>query len=261
MRVKANGITFNYRIDGPEGAPVLVLSNSLACNTSMWDPQAAQLQKSLRVLRYDQRGHGETDESAGRYTFELLIADVIALLDALSIKRAHFGGLSMGGATALGLALHHPDRFDHIIICDSPCASTPATAQQWEERIVVAREKGMEALVEPTIGRWFPPETVAANPPHLDHVRKMIRTTPVNGFTGCAAALANHDFRSQVGSVRHPVMFMVGEKDGTTPAAMRQMHETLKGSRFVELPGAGHISNLDQPDAATRAIGEFLGAT
>jgi len=261
MRVKANGITFNYRIDGPEGAPVLVLSNSLACNTSMWDPQAAVLQKSLRVLRYDQRGHGETEAPAGRYTFELLIADVIGLMDALSIKRAHFGGLSMGGATALGLALHHPDRFDRIIICDSPCASTPATAQQWEERIVVAREKGMEALVEPTVGRWFPPETVAANPPHLDHVREMIRTTPVNGFIGCAAALADHDFRSRVGTVKHPVLFMVGEKDGTTPAAMRQMHETLKGSRFVELPGAGHISNLDQPDTATRAIGEFLSAT
>jgi len=261
MRVKANGITFNYQIDGPENAPVLVLSNSLACNISMWDPQAASLQKSLRILRYDQRGHGETEAPAGRYTFQLLIADVISLMDALAIKRAHFAGLSMGGATALGLALHHPDRFDRIIICDSPCASTPATAQQWEERIVVAKEKGMEALVEPTVGRWFPPETVKANPPHLDHVRKMIRTTPVNGFIGCAAALADHDFRSQVGSVKHPVLFMVGEKDGTTPAAMRQMHDTLKGSRFVQLPGAGHISNLDQPDAATRAIGEFVGAT
>jgi len=261
MRIKANGITFNYRIEGPEGAPVLMLSNSLACDTSMWDPQAAHLQKSLRVLRYDQRGHGETEAPAGRYTFELLIADVIALMDALAIARAHFCGLSMGGATALGLALHHPDRFDRIVICDSPCASTPATAQQWEERIVVAKEKGMEALVEPTLSRWFPPETVAKNPPHLDHVRNMIRTTPVNGFIGCAAALANHDFRSRVGTVKHPVLFMVGEKDGTTPAAMRQMHETLKGSRFVELPGAGHISNLDQPEAATRAIGEFIGAT
>jgi 3-oxoadipate enol-lactonase len=191
----------------------------------------------------------------------LLIADVVALMDALAIARAHFCGLSMGGATALGLALHHPDRFDRIVICDSPCASTPATAAQWEERIVVAKEKGMEALVEPTVSRWFPPETVAKNPPHLDHVRKMIRTTPVNGFIGCAAALANHDFRSRLGSVKHPVLFMVGEKDGATPAAMRQMHETLKGSRFVELPGAGHISNLDQPEAATQAIREFLGAT
>jgi len=258
MRVKANGITFNCEVEGEAGAPWLVLSNSLACNLSMWDPQAAELKRSLRILRYDQRGHGQTDAPAGRYTFELLIADVMSLLDALSIPRAHFAGLSMGGATALGLALHHPDRFDRIIICDSPCASTPATTQQWEERIAVAQQQGMEALVEPTITRWFPPDTVAANLPHLDRVRQMIRTTPVNGFVGCAAALANHDFRSQVAQATRPILFMVGEKDGTTPAAMRQMHETLRGSKFVELPGAGHISNLDQPAACTRALREFL---
>src|SRR5262245_31455529 len=132
MRIKANGITFNYEIDGLDGAPVLVLSNSLACNVSMWDPQAAELARSLRVLRYDQRGHGGTDAPAGRYTFDLLITDALGLLDALSIERAHFCGLSMGGATALGLAQRHGERFDGIIICDSPCASTPATAQQWE---------------------------------------------------------------------------------------------------------------------------------
>src|SRR5262245_21076336 len=118
MRVKANGITFNCEVEGEDGAPWLVLSNSLACNLSMWDPQAAELKRSLRILRYDQRGHGQTDAPAGRYTFELLIADVMSLLDALSIPRAHFAGLSMGGATALGLALHHPDRFDRIIICE-----------------------------------------------------------------------------------------------------------------------------------------------
>jgi 3-oxoadipate enol-lactonase len=86
----------------------------------------------------------------------------------------------------------------------------------------------------------------------------MIRTTPLNGFVGCAAALANHDFRSKVSSVKHPVLFIVGEKDGTTPAAMRQMHETLAGSKFVELPGAGHISNLDQPERFNRALRDFL---
>jgi 3-oxoadipate enol-lactonase len=89
-------------------------------------------------------------------------------------------------------------------------------------------------------------------------VRAMIRTTPVNGFIGCAAALADHDFRSAVGTVTRPLLFIVGEKDGTTPAAMRQMHEQVPGSGFVELPGAGHISNMDQPARFTRAIAEFL---
>ena len=126
------------------------------------------------------------------------------LLDALSIKKAHFAGLSMGGATALGLAEHYPDRVDRIIVCDSPCQSTPQSSQQWEERIAVAQKQGIEALVEPTIARWFPPETVAKNPPHLDKVRAMIRTTPVNGFIGCSAALADHDYASAVATRKAP---------------------------------------------------------
>jgi 3-oxoadipate enol-lactonase len=260
MRIKANGITFNYQVDGPEGAPWFMLSNSLATTLAMWDGQASALGKSFRVLRYDQRGHGATEAPEGRYTFDLLIDDVIALLDALSIRKLHFGGLSMGGVTAMGLAQRHPDRIDRVIICDSPCASTPATAQQWEERIVVAREKGMEALVEPTVGRWFPPEVLAAKPPYVDRVREMIRTTPVNGFIGCAAALADHDFRSKAGTVTRPALFIVGEKDGTTPPAMRQMHEMLPGSRFATMPGAGHISNLDRPDEFNSAVREFLTA-
>jgi 3-oxoadipate enol-lactonase len=260
MKIKANGITINYQIDGTDGAPCLVFSNSLATTIAMWDEQAAALKDKFRVLRYDQRGHGATDAPAGRYPFDTLLADALGLLDALSIKKAHFAGVSMGGATALGLAQKHADRFGRIIVCDSPCQSTPASSQQWEERIVIAQEKGMAALVEPTVSRWFPAETVAKNPPHLDKVRGMIRDTPVNGFIGCAAALAAHDYASAITTVKCPVLFMVGEKDGATPTAMRKLNEKLSGSHFVELPGAGHISNMDRPAEFTRAIREFLTA-
>jgi 3-oxoadipate enol-lactonase len=260
MKIKANGIAINYQVDGPEGAPWLIFSNSLATNLTMWDDQARELKQAYRVLRYDQRGHGGSDAPAGRYTFELLMADVIALMDALGIKKTHFAGLSMGGATALGLAETHPDRFDRIIVCDSPCQSTPVSTQQWEERIVVAQKQGMDALVEPTVGRWFPPETLKANPPHIDKVRKMVRSTPVNGFIGCAAALANHNYADAVATVKRPVLFMAGEKDGVTPVAMRKLSAALPGSRYVELPGAGHISNMDQPEGFTWTITDFLKA-
>ena len=138
------------------------------------------------------------------------------------------------------------------------CMSTPASSQQWEERIVVAQSKGMEALVEPTIARWFPPATVQNNAPHLDKVRAMIRATPVNGFIGCAAALADHNYNAKVASVTCPVLFIAGEKDGTTPAAMQDMQKRLPGSRYVELAGAGHISNMDRPAEFNRAVAEFL---
>src|SRR6516164_6926008 len=259
MQVKANGITINYQIDGPQNAPWIVFSNSLATTLSMWDDQARELGKSYRVLRYDQRGHGATEAPGGRYPFDLLLADAIALMDALAIKKAHFAGLSMGGATALGLAEKHPERLDRVIICDSPCQSTPTSSQQWEERIAVAQKQGMEALVEPTIARWFPPDVIKANPPHVDKVRQMIRSAPVNGFIGCAAALADHNYATAVATVTRPVLFLVGEKDAAAPP-MRKLNDALSGSRYVELAGAGHISNLDQPEAFTRAVKDFLGA-
>jgi 3-oxoadipate enol-lactonase len=259
MKIKANGININYQVDGPDGAPWIIFSNSLATSIAMWDEQAAALKGSYRVLRYDQRGHGGTDAPAGRYAFDTLLADTVGLLDALGIAKAHFAGLSMGGATALGLAERHADRIDRVIVCDSPCQSTPQSAQQWEERIAIAKDKGIEALVEPTVSRWFPPETVAKNPPHLDKVRAMFRATPVNGFIGCAAALADHDYASAVTSVKQPVLFLVGEKDAPAPA-MRKLHEKLPGSRYVELPGAGHISNMDRPAEFNRAAADFLAA-
>ncbi len=257
MQVKANGITINYEVDGPDSAPWLIFSNSLATNLAAWEDQAREFKRAFRVLRYDQRGHGASAAPAGRYSFDLLIADALALMDALAIAKAHFAGLSMGGATALGLAELHPERLDRVIVCDSPCQSTPASTQQWEERIAIAEKLGMEALVEPTVTRWFPADVINANPPYLDKVRQMVRNTPVQGFIGCAAALANHNYAAAA-TVQRPVLFLAGEKDGVTPAAMRKLNQALPGSRYVELAGAGHISNLDRPAAFNRAVADFL---
>ena len=110
----------------------------------------------------------------------------------------------------------------------------------------------MPAQLESTMQRWFPPETLKANPPHMDVIRKMILATPVNGFVGCSAALGDHDFRPLMPKVKNPVLWMCGEKDGHNAAAMKVMQDELPGSKYVELPGAGHISNMDQPEMFTR---------
>src|SRR5258708_29124342 len=151
------------------------------------DDLVTGVQTCALPICYDQRGHGGTDAPAGRSTYATLVADALALFDALGIERPHFCGLSMGGATALGLAELYPDRVDRVVVCDWPAMSTPASAQQWEERIAVAQNGGMEALVESTMARWFPPETRASNPPHLETVRPMIRTASVHGFLRGAA--------------------------------------------------------------------------
>lgn len=258
MRIQANGLQIHCRISGPAGAPWLIWGNSLATDLSMWDEQVAHFDQRFRVLTYDQRGHGRTDAPTGRYAFATLIDDLVALMDALGIEHAHYCGLSMGGATGMGLAQRHPARIDRLVVCDSPCVSSSSSAQQWEDRIATVRAKGMAALVDLTLTRWFPAQTLAANPPHLAKLRKMIANTPVNGYIGCAAALGDHDFRTDLPQMTVPVLFVVGEQDGGVPAAMKQMHLELAGSQFVELAGAGHISNLDRPDAYNRAVDDFL---
>ncbi|MEX0752048.1 MAG: alpha/beta fold hydrolase [Xanthobacteraceae bacterium] len=259
MRISANGITFNCKIDGREGAPWIVFSNSLATNLFMWDEQAAALQKSFRILRYDQRGHGDTEATDGRYTFELLVADVVGLLDVLSIKRAHFVGISMGGMTGLALTQRHPGRVDRLAACDCGPASTPASAQQWEERIAIAEKKGMEPLVEATARRWFPPEFIEANPAMFRRACEMIRNTPVKGFIGCAGALANFDLRPGLPNIKAPTLLIVGSKDATMPG-MKAINAAVPGSKLVELEGAGHLSNLEKPQEFTRALQDFLAA-
>jgi 3-oxoadipate enol-lactonase len=259
MQIKANGITINYQIDGREGAPWLVFSNSLMTDLSMWDDQVAGLKSSFRILRYDQRGHGGTEVPEGNYRFDTLVADAIGLIDALKIERAHFAGISMGGMTTLFLAQRHPKRFERLIACDCGPASSPASAQQWAERVAVGKEGGMEALVEPTVARWFPPEFVATKAPVLDKVRGMIRTTPYAGFAGCAAALSDYDLKPGLGAITHPTLLIVGSKDATLPG-IKQINAAVKGSKLVELEGAGHLSNLEQPAQFTAAIREFLTA-
>jgi 3-oxoadipate enol-lactonase len=259
MRINANGISINYQIDGPEGAPWLIFSNSLLTDLTMWDQQVAELKDSFRILRYDQRGHGSTQVTEGKYTFDMLAADVVGLMDALGIKRAHFAGISMGGMTALMLAEKYRDRFDRIIPADCGPASTPAGAQQWQERIELAKEKGMAGLADVTIPRWFPPEFVATKAPVLDKVRAMIEATPFVGFAGCAAALSDYDLRPGLPDIANPTLLIVGTKDATVPG-IKAINQAVPGSKVVELEGAGHLSNLEQPEKFSQSIRDFIQA-
>ena len=162
MRISANRISFNIQIDGPDGAPWLVLSNSLLTNLTMWDDQVAALKSDFRVsaLRPARSRRHRSERREIQLRPPGRGRDRVAR--CICRSRAHFAGLSMGGMTALFLAQRHPGRFDRIIAADCGPASTPAGAQQWSERITLAAEKGMAALADITIPRWFPP---ASSPP------------------------------------------------------------------------------------------------
>jgi len=259
MNVVANGVRIHHETAGTEG-PWVVLSHSLACDLTMWDEQVRLLSPRYRVLRYDTRGHGGSEAPGGPYTLDQLGADVIGLMDALAIDRAHFVGLSMGGMIGQAAALAHPERFRSLVLADTTSRYPPEFAAIWEARIHTALTGGMEAHVGPTLERWFTAPFREAHPDAMARVAGWIRGTTVAGYVGCSHALAKIHTWPRLGEIRCPVLVLVGDKDPTTPVAMaRDIHAAIPGSRLVVIPDAAHISNLEQPAAFNAALTDFLG--
>ena len=259
MKVEANGVYFNCCVEGLSGAPWLILSNSLSSNLSMWEPQIPVLSERFRILRYDQRGHGSSTATEGDYSFELLSEDVIALMNALNIGQCHFIGLSMGGMTAIPLAIKHSDRLKSIIISNSRADMNKDFRRSFDERIDLALSEGMEPLVESTIGRWFTKSSIKRRLPVIDKAREMIRTTPVIGYAGCARAVQKIDYLSKLPEIITPVLLISGSEDiATPPDAMRLMHNAITNSQYHEISAAGHLSNLEQPQMFNTEVLKFL---
>jgi 3-oxoadipate enol-lactonase len=255
MQVKANGVSFNYRVDGTEGKPWVVLSHGLATDLTMWDETAAALAPRYRVLRYDARGHGGTEPVPGDYSLDVLVADVIGLMDALKIDKAHFCGLSMGGMVAQGLVLDHAPRIISASVCDSRHTTTPEFSKAWYDRAADVRKGGIEAIVESTVSRWSSDGLAERRPDIIARLKKMIRDTSPNGYCGCAVALAHLNYGHRLGEIRTPMLFLTGSEDhGAPPEGTREMHNAVAGSRFVEIEQAGHISNIEQPEKFKAAV-------
>ena len=259
MKITANGISVNYTLDGPAGAPVATLSHSLATDLSMWDPQMKALTAQYRVLRYDTRGHGGTDAPAGAYTLDQLADDASALLKALGIARTHWIGLSMGGMIGQTLALKSPELFLSLSLCDTS-SRIPAEARPlWADRIKTAQTQGMEPLVEGTIGRWFTAPFREQRKEVVDPVRTMIRRTPPLGYAGCCAAISALDLTDRLPAIKIPTLIIVGEEDQGTPVAASQaIQAKIAGSQLEILKSAAHLANMEQPEAFTRALTTFL---
>jgi len=262
MKIVTDGIQIQYALEGPPEAPVVTFSHSLAADLSMWDAQARALAGEYRILRYDIRGHGGSQAPPGPYTVGQLAGDVRGLLAALDIERTHFVGLSLGGMIGQILALESPQLLRSLALCDTtgrvPAASRPA----WDERIAIARREGLDPLVEPTLERWFTPPFFQEQPDEAERVRRMMRGTSVVGYIGCCEAIADFDVADRLASVRTPTLIVVGEDDPGTPVAVAEaLHRHIIDSELVILPGARHLSNMEQPQAFNRALTSFLSRT
>jgi 3-oxoadipate enol-lactonase len=257
MKAKVNGIEVNYEVHGKEGAPWLTFSHSLACSLRMWDPQLEAFQDRFRILLYDTRGHGGTEAPKGPYTLDMLGEDLRQLLAELKIKRTHYCGLSMGGMIGQVVALTDPGLFDRVVLADTGHTQTPETKKQWEERIRTAETRGMQPLVQPTIERWFTPPY--RSNPEVERIRRLIASTPVPGYVGCCQAISNLNTTERLKQIKNPVLAITGEQDAAA-AGTRYIGENVPGAKFVSIPQAAHIANIEQAGAFNRALAEFLSS-
>jgi len=257
----AGGQHLHVRVEGPEGAPWLVFSNSLMTDLSLWNGQVAAFGAAHRILRYDTRGHGGSAVPDSDCDFDTLVADLAELMRQLGAVDATACGVSMGGVTVLGLAACHPDLVARVAVCDCQPASTAAGAAAWEERIGLVRSGGMAALVEPTASRWLRPDTVATNGPAVAAVRRMVAATPLDGFVRAARALQRYDFApdlAALGARRCPTSFIVGAQDAGLPQAVRAMAEACPGAALTVVPECGHLPNLERPGAFDASLAALL---
>lgn len=253
-----DGCRLHYRFDGPEGAPLLLLSNSLGTSMVMWEPQVAELSRSYRLLRYDSRGHGKSDAPAGAYSMDRLGRDVVEILDRLEIDAVHFCGLSLGGMVGQWLGYREPSRVRSLILANTSAYMGPPA--NWDARIELVLREGMTSLAEASITRWFTPEFPEANPDAIGPIRAGLLATDPQGYTGCCAAIRDMDMR-RTGTLNHvPTLVIGGLKDPATPRAESEMLAAALCDARCAFLGAAHLSNVEQPGAFTRLVLEFLEA-
>jgi 3-oxoadipate enol-lactonase len=247
-------------IEGRADGAWLTLLHALAADHTLWAPQVARLGAAFRLLRLDARGHGASSAERAAGALADLVADVVAVWDALGVARSHVLGLSLGGMTGIGIALDRPDRIDRLVAADCRADAPPAFVEMWTKRQQLLREGGMAAVAGATLPVWFSEETRHARPDIVEAARKMILGTSEAGYLGASSALQGLDYKPRLGAIGAPTLFLVGEKDGAHPQAMREMASLVRGARFVEIEGAAHIANMEQPERFTDAVLRFLGS-
>ncbi len=249
----------HYQLNGPVEAPVLVLSNSLGTDLHMWDIQIPAFTEHFRVLRFDTRGHGKSLVTEGPYSIEQLGHDVIALLDALGIQRAHFCGLSMGGLIGQWLGINAGERLHRLVICNS--AAKIGTPEVWNPRIETVLRDGAAAMValrDASIARWFTADFAAANPHQAKQITDMLVATDPQGYAANCAAVRDADFREQLSSIKVPTLVIAGSEDAVTPPAGSHLIQAqVQGAEYAEFYAA-HLSSVQAGAAFSQRVLEFL---
>lgn len=233
----SDGASLAYRLDGAAEKPLLALSNSIGTTLHMWDAQLPALTRHFRVLRYDARGHGASSVPPGPYTLARLGEDVLELLDALEVRRAHFLGLSLGGIVGQWLALHAPQRIERLVLANTSAWLGPAA--QWDERIAaVLQAEDMSDTAAGFLGNWFPPALLERAEPVVERFRAMLMATNRHGLAGSFAAVRDTDLRAQLARIERPTLVIAGAYDTVTAASHGELIVDCRGQAGYAAGGA-----------------------
>ena len=253
-------IRVHYRLDGPDDGPALVFANALGTDFRIWDGVVAHLPPSLRILRYDMRGHGLTSAPDGPYYMGDLVADAARLMEAVGMKDAVFVGLSIGGVVAQGLAAERLDLLRAVVLSNT--AAKIGTHQQWRDRIQAVEQGGIEALADPTMERWFSKDTRRDRPHLVAGIRALLTRQPLQGYLGCMEAIAETDLVESTARLRLPALGIAGSEDGSTPPDLvRETTDSIPGSQFHLIRRAGHLACVEHPADYAAALQRFLEDT
>ncbi len=238
-----SALGIRYKLDGPAKAPVLLFSNSLGFDLSMWDKQVSGLQSSFQILRYDTRGHGSSDQISESFGIEDLGLDVIHLMDELTIRSAHFCGLSLGGLTGLWLAINHSQRFNAMIFSNT--SAKIATEDVWKKRIELVETKGIATVALDSPARWFTEGFREAHPEEVTTFVKQLGRMSPKAYVACCKVLARTDLWSQIDQIKNEILVVGGEFDSTTTwAEAKRIASLIENSRLQKI-SASHISNVE----------------
>lgn len=254
--VDADGCRINVSVEGRDGGPTLMLSNSLGGTLQMWEPQMPALTKLFRVIRYDGRGHGRSDIGARPYAMERFGRDVIAILDDLNVEKVHWCGLSMGGMVGQWLGANAPERIDKLILANTTCYYPDPG--NWDARIRTVREGGLAAIVDAVMNAWFTADFRERAPDVVAKIRAMLLATPLDGYLACCECLRTLDQRDLLPRIAKETLVIAGRHDTSTTLAAGEFIRSRIPRANLTILDAAHLSNVEQPHAFTEAVVGFL---
>jgi 3-oxoadipate enol-lactonase len=254
--IKSGDCPINVDVSGPDGAPVLMLSNSLGTTMRMWEPQLDTFNKRFKVVRFDRRGHGGSGVTNGDYTFEMLARDALAVADGLGIQTFSWCGLSMGGMEGMWLGAKAGNRLDKLILSNTSAFFEDKA--MWNARMATVREKGLATIVGPNMERWFTKDFRDRSPDTIKWFTDMFLTTTPDGYLGCSAAVRDMDHRGLLVEISTPTLVIAGRHDpATNLAAGEFIRDRIPGAKLTVLEAA-HISNVERAEEYSSAVVGFL---